>query len=153
MSLHMTPEYPAEVLREGYHLFLAGYSYREAAEMLAEKHGIRMTRQQFSNALDAALASGRLGEGYAPLTADERKLRAKRQKVLGSRKGTVRQRMRIEAETPDPSLMPRPRIDRSEALYDPNRDGFVTHTSLTAALCGDPLPGRSALDQKGASHG
>lgn len=32
-------------------------------------------------------------------------------------------------------------------IYDPQRDGVMYHNSITAELCGDPLPGRSALDQ------
>jgi len=35
-----------------------------------------------------------------------------------------------------------------DPIYDPNRDGKLFHNSLTAFMCGDPLPGRSALDER-----
>lgn len=33
-----------------------------------------------------------------------------------------------------------------KAAYDPRRDGAIFHTDRAAEFCGDPLPGRSALD-------
>lgn len=33
-------------------------------------------------------------------------------------------------------------------IYDPRRDGVRYPTSLTGILCGDPPPGRSALDER-----
>ena len=33
-------------------------------------------------------------------------------------------------------------------LYDPRRDGVLYHDSFTSLLLGDPLPGRSALDDR-----
>lgn len=42
--------------------------------------------------------------------------------------------------------------DSSDPEYDPYRDGFVYHTSLTSELFGDPLPGRSALDERNQKH-
>lgn len=39
--------------------------------------------------------------------------------------------------------------DRLEAVIaDRETRNLLAHTSLTAMVCGDPLPGRSALDQK-----
>ena len=38
-------------------------------------------------------------------------------------------------------------IVAANAAYDPKRDGRQYHTDRTAEFCGDPLPGRSALDQ------
>jgi hypothetical protein len=40
-------------------------------------------------------------------------------------------------------------------IYDPHRDGIVYHNSITSEQFGDPLPGRSALDelQKKKSQG
>jgi hypothetical protein len=35
-----------------------------------------------------------------------------------------------------------------DPLYDPERDGITYHTDLSSLAFGDPLPGRSALDQK-----
>jgi hypothetical protein len=44
-------------------------------------------------------------------------------------------------------------VSRSEALYDPERDGPLHYTDLTAAVFRDPLPGRSALDRRQAEGG
>jgi hypothetical protein len=41
--------------------------------------------------------------------------------------------------------------ERRDPLYDPNRDGKVFHQTLSDALTGVPLPGRSALDQRNKS--
>jgi hypothetical protein len=38
--------------------------------------------------------------------------------------------------------------DTAEAEYDPLRDGIVYHTDPIAHMLGEPLPGRSALDQR-----
>src|ERR1700739_2739476 len=35
-----------------------------------------------------------------------------------------------------------------QPIYDPVRDGVLYPQSFTAQVCGDPLPGRSALDQR-----
>lgn len=39
-------------------------------------------------------------------------------------------------------------VSRAAALYDPERDGPLNHSNPVAALLGDPLPGRSALDRR-----
>jgi hypothetical protein len=36
----------------------------------------------------------------------------------------------------------------AQALADATHRASLEHVSLTAALCGDPLPGRSALDRR-----
>lgn len=36
----------------------------------------------------------------------------------------------------------------SNPIFDPRRDEMPQHRTLSAMLLGDPLPGRSALDQK-----
>lgn len=38
--------------------------------------------------------------------------------------------------------------DHDTPLYDPRKQERVYHSSLTAELMGDPLPGRSALEQR-----
>lgn len=42
----------------------------------------------------------------------------------------------------------RPRPVRSDAVMQAPPARLPTHRSITALLCGDPLPGRSALDEK-----
>ena len=37
--------------------------------------------------------------------------------------------------------------DKNNPIYDPRRDGILWHDSVDALRFGDPLPGRSALDQ------
>ena len=45
------------------------------------------------------------------------------------------------------------RMKVEEPIYDPRRDGKLFHNSLTSFMCGDPLPGRSALDEKMKRNG
>ena len=42
------------------------------------------------------------------------------------------------------AIIPKP---NHNPLYDPQRDGSLFHTNITAAMFGDPLPGRSVLDK------
>lgn len=48
-----------------------------------------------------------------------------------------------------PGIHQRDFTNRDAATYDPRRDGPLFHASPIAELLGDPLPGRSALDQRG----
>lgn len=43
---------------------------------------------------------------------------------------------------------PRARTIPSEVIADAHARRFLSHRSLTSALCGDPLPGRSALERR-----
>lgn len=43
---------------------------------------------------------------------------------------------------------PRARTIPAEVIADAHARSFLSHRSLTSAFCGDPLPGRSALDER-----
>jgi hypothetical protein len=132
--------YSIDLMVYAWGVFRDGHTWEEVAEHIEAKYGTPAPWFHLSERIQTAVREDRL-PGCRQMTSEEKAERIERMRV---RKGRV-----YGIKHTDPSG----RADPNDAAYWPARDGQPVHTSLTAHLCGDPLPGRSALDQRSRAHG
>ena len=115
---------------------------RLRAAMRGDRKGERWTEEE--NA--ALIAAGEKGEDWGEVgprlqrTGDACKVQFNMLKRGGSRKEARASVQRVARQA-------------ATALAKEIRDAAPQHRSITAEFCGDPLPGRSALDKRGQSDG
>jgi hypothetical protein len=137
------PNFPQELLVRAYAMFCEGWTYLDIAAQFSAELGEPIHHKPLCAAVWRLTQIGVLRE----MTESEREFRD----VLRQRRKD--KRFRDDIRGASSGVRVNDQVNRSEALYDPHRDGWPQPESLTAALCGDPLPGRSALDQRSRAHG